>query len=84
MKIVLYHFFHTLILKLFFLLSQAAQKGFLPTSRPIRGGRGGIRGNVGGMRGGGFSRGGSVYSRGRVMRGGFRGRGRGGSYGSPG
>jgi len=63
---------------------EAAQKGFLPTSRPIRGGRGGIRGNVGGMRGGGFSRGGSVYSRGRVMRGGFRGRGRGGSYGSPG
>ena len=65
-------------------LLQAAQKGYLPTSRPARGGRGGIRGNVSGMRGGGFNRGTSVYSRGRIMRGGYRGRGRGGSYGSPG
>merc|ERR1719219_2613340 len=29
---------------------EAAQKGFLPTSRPVRGGRGGIRGSVSGMR----------------------------------
>jgi len=64
---------------------EAAQKGFLPTSRPARGGRGGMRGlPLSGVRGGGLSRGTGFYSRGRVMRGGFRGRGRGGSYGSPG
>ena len=61
-------------------LFQAAQKGFLPTSRPARGGRGGSRGSPGAIRGGGYSRGAGMYSRGRILRGGYRGR-RGGSYG---
>merc|ERR1711971_898330 len=59
---------------------EAAQKGFLPTSRPARGGRGGSRGSPGAIRGGGYSRGAGMYSRGRILRGGYRGR-RGGSYG---
>ena len=62
---------------------EAAQKGFLPTSRPVRGGgRGGGRG-AGGIRGGGgFMRGGAgLYARGRGIRGGYRGR-RGSSFGS--
>ena len=58
---------------------EAAQKGFLPTSRPVRGGRG-SRG-AGGIRGaGGFMRGASLYARGRGIRGGYRGR-RGSSFG---
>jgi len=59
---------------------EAAQKGFLPTSRPARGGRGGSRGSPGAIRGGGYSRGAGMYSRGRILRGGYRDR-RGGSYG---
>jgi len=59
---------------------EAAQKGYLPTSRPARGARGGSPGSPGAIRGGGYIRGAGMYPRGRILRGGFRGR-RGGAYG---